>query len=95
MVQRIIQAHKRAEPSGLLGAASVSPMRGRKLSVFHSGTSGSRPIDDECRAYRSLGEHRHTQRKVPQGRADEKRLSDDIVKLADKYRLYRYCMGCP
>jgi putative transposase len=31
-----------------------------------------------------MGQHRATQRKVPQGRAKEERLSDDIIELADK-----------
>jgi len=42
----------------------------------------------ERRACRTLGQHRSTQRKVPQGRADEERLTDDIIELADKYGRY-------
>ena len=37
----------------------------------------------ERRACRTLGQHRSTQRKVPQGCADEERLTDDIIELAD------------
>ena len=46
----------------------------------------------ERRACRTLGQHRSTQRKVPQGRADEQRLTDDIIELADKYGRYGYRM---
>ena len=46
----------------------------------------------ERRACRTLGQHRSTQRKVPQGRADEERLTDDIIKLADQYGRYGYRM---
>jgi putative transposase len=46
----------------------------------------------ERRACRTLGQHRSTQRKVPQGRADEERLTDDIIELADQYGRYGYRM---
>ena len=46
----------------------------------------------ERRACRALGQHRSTQRKVPQGRVDEKRLTDDIIELADKYGRCGYRM---
>jgi transposase InsO family protein len=46
----------------------------------------------ERRACRTLGQHRSTQRKVPQGRADEDRLTDDIIELADQYGRYGYRM---
>jgi transposase InsO family protein len=46
----------------------------------------------ERRACRALGQHRSTQRKVPQGRADEARLTDDIIELADQYGRYGYRM---
>lgn len=46
----------------------------------------------ERRACRTLGQHWSTQRKVPQGRADEKRLTDDIIELADQYGRYGYRM---
>lgn len=35
------------------------------------------------------------QRKVPQGQADEGRLTDDVIELADKYGRYGYFMGHP
>ena len=35
---------------------------------------------DECSM---LGQSRSTQRKVPQGQADEQRLTDDIIELAE------------
>ena len=37
-------------------------------------------------------QHRSTQRKVPQGRAVEERLTDDIIELADQYWRYGYRM---
>ena len=46
----------------------------------------------ERRACRALGQHRSTQRKVPQGHAEEERLTDDIIELADKYGRYGYRM---
>lgn len=46
----------------------------------------------ERRACRTLGQHRSTQRKVPHGRADEERLTDDIIELADQYGRYGYRM---
>ncbi|EBA16100.1 transposase orfB [Roseobacter sp. SK209-2-6] len=46
----------------------------------------------ERRACRTLGQHRSTQRKVSQGRADEERLTDDIIELADQYGRYGYRM---
>ena len=46
----------------------------------------------ERRACRALGQHRSTQRKVPQGRADEERLTDDIIELTAQYWRYGYRM---
>ena len=46
----------------------------------------------ERRAYPTLGQHRSKQRKVPLGRADEERLTDDIIELADRHRRYGYLM---
>jgi len=46
----------------------------------------------ERRACRAVGQYRSTQRKVPQGRADEERLTDDIIELSDKYGRYGYRM---
>jgi putative transposase len=46
----------------------------------------------ERRACRTLGQHRSTQRKVPQGRADEELLTHDIIELADQYGRYGYRM---
>jgi putative transposase len=46
----------------------------------------------ERRACRTLGRHRSTQRKAPQGLADEQRLTEDIIELADQYCRYGYRM---
>ena len=37
-----------------------------------------------------LGQHRSTQRRVPQGRADEERLTADVIGLARQYGRYGY-----
>ena len=44
----------------------------------------------ERRACAALGQHRSTQRKIPQGRDDEARLTADIVELARRYGRYGY-----
>ena len=44
----------------------------------------------ERRACRALGQHRSTQRKVPQGRDDEEELTTDLVELARQYGRYGY-----
>lgn len=46
----------------------------------------------ERRACRTLGQLRSTQRKVPQGQADEERITDKIIELAGEYGRYRYRM---
>lgn len=40
------------------------------------------------RACRTLGQHRPTQRNGPQGRADEDRLTEDIVELLNGELFY-------
>ncbi|MEM0923989.1 MAG: transposase, partial [Pseudomonadota bacterium] len=40
------------------------------------------------RACRTLGQHRSTQHKVPQGEVDEQRLTDHIIELSDQYGRY-------
>ena len=44
----------------------------------------------ERRACAALGQHRSTQRKIPRGREDEERLTDDIIELARQYGRYGY-----
>ena len=44
----------------------------------------------ERRACAAVGQHRSTQRKIPQGRDDEERLTADIVELASQYGRYGY-----
>lgn len=41
-------------------------------------------------ACRVLGQHRSTQRKVPNGRTDDAALTADIVELATRYGRYGY-----
>jgi hypothetical protein len=71
---------ERAEP--------LSPSRRRKCIDHVRQELGV----SERRACRTLGQHRSTQRKVPQGRADEERLTEDIIELADQYGRYGYRM---
>jgi putative transposase len=44
----------------------------------------------ERRACAALGQHRSTQRKIPRGRDDEGRLTEDIIALARQYGRYGY-----
>ncbi len=44
----------------------------------------------ERRACTALGQHRSTQRKIPQGRNDEERLTADLIELARQYGRYGY-----
>jgi putative transposase len=44
----------------------------------------------ERRACAALGQHRSTQRKIPQGRDDEEQLTADLIELARKYGRYGY-----
>ena len=44
----------------------------------------------ERRACVTLGQHRSTQRRPKTGRPDEKRLTDEVVRLASKYGRYGY-----
>ena len=44
----------------------------------------------ERRVCRVLGQHRSTQRRLPQGRADEKHLVADMIELARQYGRYGY-----
>jgi transposase InsO family protein/transposase-like protein len=44
----------------------------------------------ERRACAALGQHRSTQRKIPRGRDDEARLTNDLVELARQYGRYGY-----
>jgi transposase InsO family protein len=78
------QAHSDRGGEGKL----LSPSRRRKCIDHVRRELGV----SERRACRALGQHRSTQRKVPQGRADEQRLTDDIIELADQYGRYGYRM---
>jgi putative transposase len=44
----------------------------------------------ERRVCRVLGQHRSTQRRIPQGRDDEARLTADLIDLARQYGRYGY-----
>jgi hypothetical protein len=68
--------------------AFLSPSRRRKCIDHVRQELGV----SERRACRTLGQHRSTQRKVPQGRADAERLTDDVIELADQYGRYGYRM---
>lgn len=80
-------------------AGQIDPDRGGKGKLL-SPSRCRKCIDhvrrelgvSERRACRTLGQHRSTQRKAPQGRADEERLTDDIIELADQHGRYGYRM---
>ena len=72
---------QRGRPGKLL-----SPSRRRKCIDHVRQTLGV----SERRACRTLGQHRSTQRKVPQGRPDEAQLTADIIELARQYGRYGY-----
>jgi len=44
----------------------------------------------ERRVCRALGQHRSTQRRLPQGRADKNRLVADMIELTRQYVRYGY-----
>ena len=58
--------------------------------VVHCGAIGSSPMGAARRACRVLRQHRSTQRKVPQGRADEELLVADMIELTRQYGRYGY-----
>src|SRR5207248_6443878 len=66
-----------ADPAGGGPGKLLSPAR-RRACIEH--VRGSLWIS-ERRACAALGQHRSTQRKIPRGRADEARLTADIVEL--------------
>ncbi|MEO0427319.1 MAG: IS3 family transposase [Pseudomonadota bacterium] len=66
----------------------LSPARRRRCIESVRQTLGV----SERRACRTLGQHRSTQRKAPQGRSDEALLTEDIIALARDYGRYGYRM---
>ena len=64
----------------------MSPAR-RRACIDH--VRSQRNVS-ERRACRVLGQHRSTQRHVPQGRADEDRLVTDMMELTRQYGRYGY-----
>ena len=75
-----------ADPAGGRPGKLLSPAR-RRACIEHVRRKLS---VSERRACAALGQHRSTQRKVPQGRDDEERLTADIVELARQYGRYGY-----
>ena len=69
---------ERAEP--------MSPAR-RRACIEHARSTFA---ISERRACRVLGQHRSTQRKLPQGRADEVQLVADMIELARQFGRYGY-----
>ena len=64
----------------------MSPERRRK-AVAHVRTALN---ISERRACDTLGQHRSTQRKPKTRRPDERRLTNEVVRLASKYGRYGY-----
>jgi putative transposase len=75
-----------ADPAGGGPGKLLSPAR-RRACIEHV----RRVLAiSERRACTALGQHRSTQRKIPHGRDDDARLTDDIVELARQYGRYGY-----
>ena len=70
-----------ADPEGGSPGKLLSPAR-RRACIAHVRQVLS---ISERRACAALGQHRSTQRKVPRGREDEERLTEDLVALARKH----------
>src|SRR4051812_36179395 len=70
-----------ADIAGGIPGKLLSPAR-RRGCIEH--VRGALSIS-ERRACAALGQHRSTQRKIPQGRDDEARLTADIVELVRQY----------
>ncbi|WP_416914793.1 MAG: IS3 family transposase [Roseicyclus sp.] len=64
----------------------LSPAR-RRACIEHARSTFA---ISERRACRVLGQHRSTQRKLPQGRADEVQLVADMIELARQFGRYGY-----
>ncbi|MBL0407659.1 IS3 family transposase [Microvirga aerilata] len=64
----------------------VSPAR-RRACIEHVRSTLKL---SERRVCRVLGQHRSTQRRIPQGRNDEARITADIIDLARQYGRYGY-----
>ena len=74
---------ERAPSPGRLGSdiGQIDPVESR---------SGKLLSPSQRRVCRVLGQHRSTQRRVPQGRADEERLVADMIELTRQYGRYGY-----
>src|SRR5215471_1465734 len=70
-----------ADPAGGGPRKLLSPAR-RRACIEHVRQALS---VSERRACVALGQHRSTQRKIPQGQDDETRLTADIIALAQQY----------
>src|SRR4051812_2432648 len=77
---------RQADIAGGIPGKLLSPAR-RRACIEH--VRGALSIS-ERRACAALGQHRSTQRKIPQGRDDEARLTADIVELVRQYGRYGY-----
>src|SRR5205823_9113469 len=75
-----------ADPPGGSPGKLLSPAR-RRACIEHVRCSLG---VSERRACAALGQHRSTQRKMPQGRDDEERLTADIIELPRLYGRYGY-----
>src|SRR4029453_10529714 len=75
-----------ADPAGGCPGKLLSPAR-RRACIEHVRRE---LCVSERRACAALGQHRSTQRKIPQGRDDEERLTADITELARQYGRYGY-----
>ena len=89
-VSRLVQLLERPEEERGLSSSTVRH-RASHLKAFVRwlrGQEGYRRLSDSNPDYFEL--HRLTQRKIPQGRADETALTADIVTLASEYGRHGY-----
>src|SRR5437763_7416083 len=77
---------RQADPAGGGPGKLLSPAR-RRACIEHVRRQLS---ISERRACAALGQHRSTQRKVPRGREDSARLTQDVIELARQYGRYGY-----
>src|SRR3954466_8337118 len=77
---------RQADPAGGGPGKLLSPAR-RRACIEHVRRQLSISERSACAA---LGQHRSTQRKVPRGREDSARLTQDVIELARQYGRYGY-----
>src|SRR6516165_6548466 len=81
---------RRNKKVGVASMATTSCRKSSRVAVSALSRCRAQLHVSERRACAALGQHRSTQRKVPRGRDDDRRLTADIIELARQYGRYRY-----